>query len=625
MKLKFSFIARSLISLILIMTVIFSGNIIRISVAEGNITSQELFVGDKVGVIDGKDYVLDQSNFLLNYKIKNGTEKGITQIQLEETLFDENGRVVSGGDLIDTKFRIESGQEKTLQGNKFRAQENVTAYTLEYTIQCFLEGEESPTLISGGRKRISVLSTGVSVVYKASTGGPIAKGEEVNYTFEIESKANIGIKNISVRDSVLGDIGLIPLLSPGETASLSKAFKLDETVKSYPIIAFGSPMEGQGKIEREFKNASIEVEVEEKQVEEPLAITGKTSKTKIAPNEEVDFSLVVENKGNRVLTNVKVTDWAGKEILSRDSLEPGREYTFKAVGVEEGTNRTVQAFYSARFVGIEVGLEISNRVTPEEIIAGDTVIIEYTLVNSGKTTMVDVIIQEPQFGQVESFDELQPGQMEVFSIEKTIEGDTISLPKVYAKDKDSGYAYIFEGEFIEITPSAVEGPPLLTIRLTSDPETLIEAGEVDLICTIKNEGDVKIDNIELVLNERELNFGSILTLESGEEETITLPGLSVEEDSTFTVTVKGITYKGEEVEFTSEAYEIRMGENIPKEPVKNPKLDFLKKLLGIVLVLVVATIGGLVYLLRDLKRGKIKKKSGPKKPWLRRKSPKPKE
>lgn len=625
MRNKRSVIFKSLISLTLIMALALPGYGNKLSIAEGKITSSERLVGDNVGLIEGNYYVLSQSGFMLNYEIQNGTENNITQIILEETLFDESGRVVPGEGAPDTEFIIEAGQKKTFQGKKFKAQEKPTAYTLEYSIQYILEDGEGPGLISSGKRQITVLSTGLSVVYKASTGGPIPQGSEVTYTFEIKSSANININNILVQDSVLGDIGVIPVLAPDETATLSMTLKLNETTKSYPIIIFEGPMDGQGNIKREFKNAAVEVVVEEKQVENPLVIIGKASKSKIAPNEEVDFSLIVENKGNRTLTKVSLTDWTGKEILTKDNLapgkegviihawrvEPGKEYTFKATAVEEGTDRKVQASYTAKFSAIEAEMEIANRVTPQEVAAGDTVTIEYILKNTGKATMVDVRVQEPEFGEVGSFDVLKPGQTETFAIERVIEKDTGSHPMVYAKDKDSGYEYEFQGDLIEIAVNIVETRPLLTIKLATEPESLTEAGAVDLICTVINEGDVKIDNIDLVLNERELGIGSILTLESGDEETLTLPGLDIGEDTSFTVTARGVTYLGEEVEFVSAPYEITIGgDDIPEEPIKNPKISFLKKLLGIIAILGVATVGGMVYLLRDLRRGGKKKTVG---------------
>ncbi|HHZ14151.1 MAG: hypothetical protein ACOX1R_10140 [Caldicoprobacterales bacterium] len=637
MKTKLSIIFKSIISLTLIMALAFSSYGIKPSVAEGKVTSTERFVGENVGLIDGNYYVLSQSGFMLNYEIQNGTDKNITNIILEETLLDESGRAVPGEGAPSTDFRIDAGQTKTLQGRKFKAQEKPTTYTLEYSILYILEDGDGPHLISSGKKQITVLSTGVSVVYKASTGGPIPPGTEVTYTFEIKSSANININNIVVKDSVLGDIGVIPVLSPGETATVSKAFKLESTTKSHPIIVFQGPIEGQGNITREFKNAAVEVVVEEKQVENPLVITGKTNKTRIAPNEEVDFSLIVENKGNRAITGVSLRDWTGKEILTKDKLEPGKEgaiiyaqrvepgkeYTFTATGVEEGTGRNVQASYTAKFSAIEAELEITNRVTPEELAVGDTAIIEYTLKNTGKVTMVDVRVHEPEFGEVAAFDELKPGQTETFTFERIVEKDMISHPRVYARDKDSGYEYEFQGELIEIVISGVETHPLLVIRLDSEPKSLAEAGTVDLICTVINEGNIRIDNIDLILNERDLSIGSILTLEPGDEETLTLAGLDIEENTSFTVTARGVTYQGEDVEFVSAPYEITIGgDETPQEPTQNPKISFLKKLLWVVAGLALATVGGMIYLLRDLKRGsKGKKKGKTKKAGVRRRNP----
>ena len=146
---------------------------------------------------------------------------------------------------------------------------------------------------------------------------------------------------------------------------------------------------------------------------------------------------------------------------------------------------------------------------------------------------------------------------------------------------------------------------------------------MDLICTVINEGNIRIDNIDLILNERDLSIGSILTLEPGDEETLTLAGLDIEENTSFTVTARGVTYQGEDVEFVSAPYEITIGgDETPQEPTQNPKISFLKKLLWVVAGLALATVGGMIYLLRDLKRGsKGKKKGKTNKAGVRRRNP----
>lgn len=636
MKFRFPRILKFIVSFMLIMTLILPNFIYSISIAEGEVTSVERFVGNTVN-IGGKDYILSQSEFMLNYEIKNGTDRNIEQIIVNETLTDNNGQVREVNTPISDS-NIETGGERTFQGGKFQAKEGAGTYTLKYTVQYVLEGESEHKTISSGSKQISILSTGVSVTYRASAGKPITPGGEVKYTFDIKSAANIDIENIRVRDSVLGEIGVIANLEPGATSSISKSFTLNKTTKSYPIIVFDDPTGSQESIERAFKNASVEVVVEEKKeeekpVEKPLELSGKVNKSKISSNEEVDFSLSLINKGNKALTNVKLVDWAGREIFSKDSLAPGKEgtviysarvepstnYTFKATATEQGTGRNVQASYVAKFTGIEAKLEIINRVTAEDIAVGDTVTIEYTLKNTGKATMVDILVQEPEFGEVARFDKLQSGQEETFAVEKIIEEDSISHPRVYAKEENSGQDYEFQGDPIEIAINAIESNPLLTIKLTSEPKMIAEEGMVDLICTVKNEGDIRIDNIELVLNERDVNIGSILTLEPGAEETLTLSGVDIREDTSFTATAKGITYDGQNVEFSSEAYEVKIGVDESDEQKENPKLSFLKKLLGVVISLAVATAGGIVYLIIDLKRGGKNKIGKKKKIRIRRK------
>jgi hypothetical protein len=621
----FTIVLNYLIIVILITAIVLPGSVGRIVIAEGKVTSSESFAGPSVVIMDGEAYLTSDSAFRLNYQIKNETGSNISQIKVEETLYDQNDGVASGTETVIWESIIEAGRDKTFNGREFKSKKGVSAYTLGYKIEYLPEGSDQWVFVKEGKKQITPLYTGVEVIYRASTGGPIPTGGEVTYTFEIQSSANINIENIRVSDSVLGDIGVIPVLVPDAAASVSQTFKLNKTTKSYPIIVFDDPTGIQGEIKREFKNAAVEVTVEEPpQVENPLVISGKTNKSKIVPNEEVDFSLSLQNKGNRRLTNVRLVNWEGKEVLSRDALDPGKEgtviytarvepgkdYIFKASAIEEETGRNVQASYSVKFTGIEAELQITNRVTPEDIAVGDIVNIEYTLRNTGKVTMVDILVQEPEFGQVGSFDELKPGEEKTFSIERIIEEDTISHPRVFAKDQVTGYDYEFEGELIEITINTIEALPLLTIRLTSEPEVLTEAGTVDLVCTVINEGDIRIDNIELILNERELNIGSILTLEPGDQETLTLPGLNIEENTTFTVKAKGITYDGDEVEFLSEPYEIQIGVDMPEEPKENPKLSFLKKLLGVVIALALATAGGIVYLIYDLRRGDKKKAGG---------------
>ena len=638
MELKFSKMLKLVVSVTLIITMFFTGQIGSRSVAQGEVTSSENLVREREITIGDRVYVIPQSDFMINYTVNNGKNLNISGIRIKETL-------IGGGSIIgdkwvtpDINYPITPNQSKTFSGDRFKGDRGVSSYTLEYILQYMEEGSEDWIELSRGGKRIDIFSTDINVTYKTNATGPVPAGQEVTYTAELQSEASEVIENIVVKDSILGDIGVVPVLEPGSKATVSKSFKLSQTTRSHPIISYDDPMGISGKITEAMERAAVEVVVEEEEVEKPLVLSGQVNKSTIADSEEVDFSLSVVNKGNRALTNVKLVDWMGKEVLFKEKLdpareapviytarvEPGKDYTFKVTAVEEGTGRNVQDTYTAKFDGIGAELQIINRVTPEDIAVGDVAKIEYTLKNTGKVAMVDIVVEEPEFGEVARFSELQPGQEENFSIEKIIEHDTSSHPRVYAKAKGSGHSYEFQGNYIEIAINTIEVLPLLTMRLTSEPRVLAEPGTIDLICTVINEGDIKIDNIELLLTERELNIGSILTLDPGDQETLTLPGLNIEEDTSFTVRARGITYDGQEVEFLSEPYEIMIGADIPEdeEKVDNPKLSFLKKLLAVIVVLAIATAGGMVYLIRDLRLGDKKKVRKRRK--VRRKNANPK-
>ena len=631
MKSRFATALKICIALVLALAIIIPGFRGSISTAQGEVSVKVSFPNDdkNVTTIGGKDYATPNSAFTLNYKITNGSGDNISKVTIEETLYDNNGNPASGTETITWETGIDAGGEKTLGGRRFTGKKDIPSYTIRYKILYMPEGgsELLPVKGGSGEKQISIVSSGIKVTYKANATGQVPIGQEVTYTVELKSTANVNIENIQIKDSVLGLLGEKSLLEPGASASFTKTFKLDKTTNSFPVLTYDDPLNPGKRTEQAAKEAGVEVKVEEKLVDKPLEIVGKANKTTIEPGEEVDFSLSVVNKGNRTLTKVRVVDWTGKEILARDSIAPGREgtviytgriepgkdYTFKATAVEEGTGRNVESVYTIKFDGLGANIEITNVVTPQDIAKGDMIRIEYTIKNTGQITLVNGVVEEPEFGQVGRFDELKPDQTETFSIEQVIESDTISHPKIFAKAKDTGWDYEFQGNPVDITINIEGTQPLLTIKLSSEPETLEEAGTVDLLCTVTNDGDSKIDNIELILNEREINIGSILSLEPGDQKTITFPGLDIEEDTSFTVTAKGVANDGEEVEFTSDAYEIIIGGEAEEEPVKNPKLVFLKNMLWVLAFLIIATVGGIIYLIRDVKRGgkkgiKIKKK-----------------
>jgi len=94
MKYKLSNIIKIFLSLMLTISFIFPGYLNSTSVAEGEVTSSEELVGNRL-IIDGKAYVVPQTDFMINYTINNGSNANISQIIIKETL--KGGGTSSGG------------------------------------------------------------------------------------------------------------------------------------------------------------------------------------------------------------------------------------------------------------------------------------------------------------------------------------------------------------------------------------------------------------------------------------------------------------------------------------------------------------------------------------------------
>src|SRR5690606_6441661 len=134
--------------------------------------------------------------------------------------------------------------------------------------------------------------------------------------------------------------------------------------------------------------------------------------------------LQIKNTGNVALNNVQCTDWNGNVFFEIVKLLPGQETTaeykarispdkeYKIVcsGTPEDGAQKVNAAYNLTVKKAQANIEITRSYEPEEAAPGDTVTINYTVKNTGNVTLVDIAVDEPEFGNVASFDKLKPGE-----------------------------------------------------------------------------------------------------------------------------------------------------------------------------------------------------------------------
>ena len=160
-----------------------------------------------------------------------------------------------------------------------------------------------------------------------------------------------------------------------------------------------------------------------------LELSGSVDKSFITSEEEVTIKLRIKNSGNVALNNVQCTDWNGNVFFEIVSLAPGQETTaeykarvspdkeYKIIcsGTPEDGAEKVNAAYNIMIKKAEANIDIKREFEPQEIAPGDMVTLNYTIINSGNVTLVNGVVEEPELGNVSSFDKLEPGEEKTFS------------------------------------------------------------------------------------------------------------------------------------------------------------------------------------------------------------------
>jgi len=553
--------------------------------------------------------------FQIIYNITNSMDSPV-KVRIREEL---HNRVTNGKEASLLERTIAPGEEQEIssahEGEGYRAIDGYVTYLVEYQV----EGQDEWVVLGEGV--FDIFNIGFNVNYAASASR-VKKGDEVEYLAEVESTSNVVLTDIVVIDSQLGELGTIPKLQPGQKKKVKREFKLEDTTESYLILRYKDPMSVRGDILQEFPDARVKVEVEEPQPVYSLEVQGSVDKQQITSAQEVTFTLKVKNAGNVTLRDIQCTDWKGKVFYEIVQLLPGQEttatykttidsagqYTINCSGVSEDGAQKVQASYTVEISKVEVKVEIERKFEPQEVAPGDTVTLAYIIRNTGKVTLKDVSVDEPELGNIASFESLKPGEEKVVSVERQMDDDgIISKTVLTAKDELTGAPYRYEADELLIPVQEPDKTAHVSIDVEVDPATLDKAGAVQVKCTIKNDGEVELKNIEVFIEDpakgRNIAMGSLLVLGPGEEQTFTLSHLSVEQTSSFVVVVKAEDQEGNELEFRSQNFEVTV--EMPVDEKNQLGLDsgrmigLLKVAFTIVIFLIILTAGTLIYLVRD--------------------------
>lgn len=468
----------------------------------------------------------------------------------------------------------------------------------------------------------------ISVSYSAQPAENVPKGSSVAYTAELTSKSDIPITNIKVIDNVHGELGAIDVLQPGETKTVSKSFSISDSVESYMILQFDNPFAEGEQLEQSLKNTKLSVKVvkEVKEVPEPkVSIAVRPSRTSAKGATDVNLNAEVKNTGNATLTDIKILDWNGNVVSTKDKLQPGGSYSAQFTGrmepgkaykitcraLAEGSNKSAETSDEVKLSKIEPAVNIDRKVIPETYGMGDKITIQYIIRNTGNVGLRDITLKEPQWQeQVGNLDSLDPGEEKTVSKEIHLDVPLVSEVVLTGYDKSAGEKYVYEATALSIGQNIADDVSKLDIKLESDPEKLDEPGSVKLLCTIENISSASFKNIEISLKERDIVLGSFVELPAGAKETIESLPIDIEETTTFRVVVKGINSAGNKVEFTSSPLTIEVVEPEEDDNKQDGRRAILKTVLVVIALLIVFVTGTLIYVIKKPKLGDKKETPG---------------
>ncbi len=577
------------------------------STGNGNgVSATAEYVSD-IHEYEGSRYVFPLGGISLSYTITNNSDKAIAG--LEEEFITKQGEVLSQGSLLAQGEQIGAGASKTVPGKTFSAKDYHGSY--KYRLKYKLEESDDWKYIEFNDE-IHVLKINFSVKYSADKTGPVFKGDPVTFTVEVKSESNILLDNLKISDTVLGEIGIISLLAPGETKTVSKTFYLDKRANGHIKIEYLNPL-NQEEGNKEIAEASVNIEVNDFTKVSGIKIEGTPQVNAIPGETEVSFTFDIRNIGNIDLTNIEVQDWDGTTFYSSPGpLKPGQSipvtfkskvkpevtYTFTARAEVQGSGDTVSTC-SIFLKKLDQRVEIERKI-PTGIVAGQPFEIEYIIRNTGNVALRNILIEEPdpQLGEVAIIDIIEPGKEVIRKKEFTLTLDAISAPILKAVDAEMNKEYKYTASEIKITVQPAGVKHQMALTLVPNTNILDKPGPIELECIAKNTGTESLYNLSFVLTdtdmEIETHIKSITQLEPGEEISIQIMPFKLDETKTLKVIVTALGI--DDTTFTAESEPITIEVSNTKS---GDSTNILKVILIIIILLCLLIIGTLIYMSKD--------------------------
>ena len=453
----------------------------------------------------GKD-VKVQAGDVIEYKIKvtNTGSLDLTNVVLDEKLvgININAKDLKIGDLKagDSKEIFATytvTYEKDIKG---KADEN--GNPLPIINEVFVKGESVPTKPDQKSEEVSDDSK-VETPVKEAPSYDISKiadkekvttaGEEITYTITVKNTGNTILKDLTVRDAMLGIDKVISEIKINGTNVISKKYTVTQDDIDKGGVIKNIVTVGDKETERD-------VDVEQNPGYTAVKTADKEKVT--TAGEVITYTITVTNTGNTTLKDIPVVDDMAGINTKIDTIEVGKSasvtgtYTVKQSDIDKGGKIHNVATVGDKSPEKDVPVEQNSSYTAvktadkEKVTAaGEIITYTITVTNTGNTTLKDIPVVDDMAGINTKIDTIEVGKSA--SVTGTY---TVKQSDIDKGGKIHNVATVGDKSPEKDVP--VEQNSSYTAVKTADKEKVTAAGEIiTYTITVTNTGNTTLTDI----------------------------------------------------------------------------------------------------------------------------------
>ncbi|MDN3205975.1 DUF7507 domain-containing protein, partial [Algoriphagus sediminis] len=291
-------------------------------------------------------------------------------------------------------------------------------------------------------------NSGISLTKTANPTTYDQAGDVITYTLIVENTGNVTLTNTTITDPLTGQNDNVGDLQPGQMATLTTSYAVTQAdVNNGQVVNTATATGTDPNQAAQTATASATVTaIQNPGIElEKFADTPEYS----AAGDVIDYSIVVTNTGNVILSNVTIEDPLTGLNTNIGDLAPGQSttvttsYTVTQADVDTGsvTNAatatgstpgggqvdgggsvTVPTVPGVQGPAIEIE-KTADKATVSEI--GEVITYILTVTNPGNVDLSEVTISDEKLGFTEYIGDLSVGSSENFTLTYTVTADEI--------------------------------------------------------------------------------------------------------------------------------------------------------------------------------------------------------